>query len=126
MGESSAPGGPTDVAVDVPAVGAGVCDGGLETRHAGNLPEIAHDVMDDEDAGGTERSHVHLLAEIRRPTAEIEHLQGARLQAGPRTNDSAGDGVLESRPAELPAHIRWLTAELECMHAQLEAELRAA
>ena len=91
--EGSAPGGPTDVAVDVPAVGAGVCDGGLETRHAGNLAEIAHDAMDDEDAGGKERSHVHLMAENRRLTVENERLQEARLQAGPRTNNSIGDGA---------------------------------
>jgi hypothetical protein len=49
--EGSAPGGPTDVAVDIPDVGAGVAHGGLETRHAGNLAEIADDAMDDADAG---------------------------------------------------------------------------
>ncbi len=127
--EGSVPDGQKDVAVDIPAVSAGFDDGGLETRHAGNLAEIAHDAMDDKDAGGKGRSHVHLLAEIRRPTAENERLREARpslpsLQEGPRTHDSAGDGVLESRRAELPAHIRWLTAELERVHAQLEAELR--
>jgi hypothetical protein len=121
--ERSAPGVPTDVGVDISAVGAGVDDGGLETQHAGNLAGIANDAMDDEDAGGKERSHVHLLAEIRRLRTEIERLQEARLQAGPRTNDSVGDAVRESQRAELPAHIRWLTAELERVHAQLEAQL---
>ena len=57
----SAPGAPTDVAVGVPAVSAGCDDGGLETPHAGNL---AHDATDDKDAGGKERSRVHLLADI--------------------------------------------------------------
>jgi hypothetical protein len=122
--EGSAPGGPTDVPVDVPAISAGFDDGGLETPHAGNLPEIAHDAMDDEDAGGKERSQVRLLAETRRLTADNERLQESLLQAGPRTHDSAGVEVLESRRAELPAHIRWLTAELERVHAQLEAERR--
>jgi hypothetical protein len=116
----SAPGGLTNDTVDIPAVSAGFNDGGPETQHA----RIANDAMDDEDAGGKERSHVYLLAEIRRLTAEIERLQEARLQAGPGTNSSVGDGVLESRHAKLPAHIRWLTAELERVHAQLEAELR--
>jgi hypothetical protein len=78
--EGTAPDGPTDVAVDIPAVGAGFGDGGLETGHAGNLAAITNDAMVDEDAGGKERSHVHLLAEIRRQTVEIEHLQ-ARLHA---------------------------------------------
>ncbi len=98
--EGSAPGGPANVAVE-------------------NLAELANDATDDEDAGGKERPHAHLLAEIRRLTAENE-----RLQAGPRTNDSVGDGVLESRRAEFPPHIRWLSAELERVHAQLDAELR--
>ena len=44
--EGIAPGGPTDVSVDIPAVSAGFGDGGLETQHAENR---AHDATDDED-----------------------------------------------------------------------------
>jgi hypothetical protein len=98
--EGTALDGQRDVAVDIPAVSAGLDDGGLETRH------------------------VDFIAKIRQLPVENERLEEARLQAGPRTHDIAGDGVLEWRPAELPAHIRWLTAELERVHAQLEAELR--
>ena len=93
MREGSAPDGPTDVAGDVPAVTAGLDDGGLETRH------------------------VDFIAAIRQLPVENERLQEARLQAGPKTHDSAGDGVLESRRAELPAHIPWLKPELERVHA---------
>jgi hypothetical protein len=124
VGEGSAPGGPTVVAVDGAAVSTGFDAGGLETGHAENLAGIAHGAMDDEDAGGKEILHAHLFAEIRRLTVENERLQEARLRAGPRTHDSVGDGVLESRRAQLPAHIRWLTAELDRMHPLLEAELR--
>ena len=49
MRGGSAPGGPTDVAVDIPAVGAGFGDGSLETRHAGNLAAITNDAADDEE-----------------------------------------------------------------------------
>ena len=124
VSEGSAPDGPTDVAVDMTTVGAGVGDGGPETPQAGNLARIANDAADDADAGRKERSHVHLLAEIRRLPAENESLQEARLRAVPRTHDSVGDEVLYSRCADLPARIRWLKTELERVHTQLEVELR--
>ena len=77
MWEGSAPDGPTDVSVAIPAVGAGLDDGGLETRHAGSLAGIAHDATDDEDAGGKERSHVDFIAEIRELPVENERLSCA-------------------------------------------------
>jgi hypothetical protein len=111
------------MSADIPASSAGFDHGELETRHAGNLAEIAHDATEDEDAGGKERSRVHLLADIRRLTAANERLQAQLSARGSSASVDNANANVPGRHAGNRAEIQRLMAEIERLQARLEVEL---